>query len=291
MIKLRKIKQDSRFVFQSIQDIFRTPERPLMQVNIKELLSIKYSAAWIGHATIIIHFDGVLILTDPVLYPRLGPYALGPKRYVAPSLEVNDVPSIDVALISHAHVDHLDIETIRNIKVIKKIICPEGVSDLIIPVSDANIYEMKIDDVLDIEVNGKHISVCGLEVNHQNGRFRGDSQRKCIGYLLGDGEKKLAFIGDSAWAKVFYRYKNISPDIFLVPIGGYQPFRHRHFTPEDAIKVMNIFNAKRVIPHQHGTFKLSFEAISEPVQRFVSAIEKEKVPIEYCVNQGEVFPF
>src|SRR6266496_5615099 len=73
--------------------------------------------AWIGHATVLINFFGIKILTDPVFFPRIGirlpGFTIGPKRLIAPALQFHELPNIDLILLSHAHFDHLDLRTLR----------------------------------------------------------------------------------------------------------------------------------------------------------------------------------
>src|SRR6266566_759630 len=73
--------------------------------------------AWIGHSTVLINFFGVIILTDPVLFPRIGirlpGFTIGPKRLTAPALSFDELPKIDLVLLSHAHFDHLDLRTLQ----------------------------------------------------------------------------------------------------------------------------------------------------------------------------------
>src|SRR5213594_3311687 len=75
------------------------------------------TAAWLGHATVLVNFYGLTILTDPVLMPRIGAdigvATVGPKRLVAPALTVRHLPKIDLVLLSHAHFDHFDIPTLK----------------------------------------------------------------------------------------------------------------------------------------------------------------------------------
>ena len=74
------------------------------------------TAAWLGHATVLINFFGTKILTDPALFPRVGirlpGLTLGPKRLIAPALAVHELPRIDLVLLSHAHFDHFDLRTL-----------------------------------------------------------------------------------------------------------------------------------------------------------------------------------
>jgi Beta-lactamase superfamily domain len=77
----------------------------------------RITAAWLGHATVLINFFGIKILTDPVLYPRIGirlpGLTVGPKRLTASALTVRDLPKIDIVLLSHAHFDHFDMRTLH----------------------------------------------------------------------------------------------------------------------------------------------------------------------------------
>src|SRR5206468_1462073 len=72
----------------------------------------RLTTAWLGHSTVLINFFGVTILTDPVLLSRIGiplPFtAIGPKRLTRPALTVEELPAIDLILLSHAHFDHID---------------------------------------------------------------------------------------------------------------------------------------------------------------------------------------
>ena len=74
-------------------------------------------AAWIGHSTVLMNFFGVTILTDPVLFPRIGirlPFlTVGPKRLTEPALTFAELPPIDLVLLSHAHFDHIDRRTLK----------------------------------------------------------------------------------------------------------------------------------------------------------------------------------
>src|SRR3982751_3897196 len=90
---------------------------PRAHPNPAEWREDELTAAWIGHSTVVINFFGFKILTDPVLFPRIGirlpGFTIGPKRLTAPALEVHELPRIDLILLSHAHFDHFDLRTLR----------------------------------------------------------------------------------------------------------------------------------------------------------------------------------
>src|SRR5712692_4425383 len=80
----------------------------------------RVTVAWLGHATVLINFFGTKILTDPVLFPRAGIripflFTIGPKRLTAPALTFDELPKIDIVLLSHAHFDHFDIRTLHRL--------------------------------------------------------------------------------------------------------------------------------------------------------------------------------
>src|ERR1700752_2861849 len=95
----------------------------------------RITAAWLGHATVLINFFGTRILTDPVLFPRIGirlpGLTLGPKRLTAPALTVRDLPKIDIVLLSHAHFDHFDMRTLHRFHRSTKVITAPRTSDLL----------------------------------------------------------------------------------------------------------------------------------------------------------------
>src|SRR5437870_2087654 len=93
------------------------------------------TAAWLGHATVLINFFGIKILTDPVLFPRIGirlpGLTIGPKRLTAPALTVRELPEIDVVLLSHAHFDHFDMRTLHRFDCSTTVITARQTSDLL----------------------------------------------------------------------------------------------------------------------------------------------------------------
>ncbi|HJR17113.1 MAG TPA: MBL fold metallo-hydrolase, partial [Gemmatimonadales bacterium] len=91
--------------------------------------------SWLGHATVLINFHGTMVLTDPALETRIGigrGFAkLGPRRLVQPALHPRELPSLDLVLLSHAHMDHTDLGTLRWLKGGTTIVVQSGNSDLV----------------------------------------------------------------------------------------------------------------------------------------------------------------
>jgi hypothetical protein len=102
--------------------------------------------AWLGHSTVLINFYGMHILTDPVLKNRVGISVgfgtLGPKRYIAPALTVEELPPIDVVLLSHAHYDHFDLPTLRGIGRNAAVATASSTRDLLAGIFD-DVHELR----------------------------------------------------------------------------------------------------------------------------------------------------
>jgi N-acyl-phosphatidylethanolamine-hydrolysing phospholipase D len=87
-------------------------DKKIVKENLEKLKNDDY-IAWIGHATFLIKLGETTIITDPVFSNNAGPLVFGPKRYVEPAIELNEIPKTDVFLLTHNHYDHQDMSTIR----------------------------------------------------------------------------------------------------------------------------------------------------------------------------------
>jgi Beta-lactamase superfamily domain len=107
----------------------------------------RITAAWLSHATVLINFFGSKILTDPILFPRIGirlpGLTLGPKRLTAPALTVRDLPTIDIILLSHAHFDHFDMHTLHRFDRLPEVITAPRTSDLLSWKRFRNVSELR----------------------------------------------------------------------------------------------------------------------------------------------------
>src|ERR1700754_5000697 len=87
-----------------------TPSKPPARVEGGAML-----ATWVGHATLLVQADGVNILTDPVWSDTVGPFGFGPRRVAEPGIRFEDLPRIDLVLVSHNHYDHMDLATLKRL--------------------------------------------------------------------------------------------------------------------------------------------------------------------------------
>jgi L-ascorbate metabolism protein UlaG (beta-lactamase superfamily) len=230
-------------------------------------------AAWLGHATVLLKLDGITMITDPVFSDRvgigLGPITLGLKRLVAPAVKLGQIPEPDLVLISHAHMDHLDLPSMRALESRRtRVVMAAKTSDLIRAKRFARVQELSWGE----EAHAGPVTIRAFEVNHWGARMRTDTYRGYNGYVLEAGRHRVLFAGDTANTHLLRSLRSSKPyDLAIMPIGAYNPWYRYHCNPEEAWRMGNEANADRFIPVHHQTFSLSREPLLEPIERFQAA--------------------
>jgi L-ascorbate metabolism protein UlaG (beta-lactamase superfamily) len=251
------------------------------------------TAAWLGHATVLINFFGTKILTDPTLFPRIGirlpGLTLGPKRLISPALTFNELPKIDIILLSHAHFDHFDTRTLHRFSASTKVITAPRTRDLLRWTRLRDITELRWGESKVFETVTGKIEVVAFAVKHWGARLQRDDYRGYNGYLVERNGRRIIFSGDSAFGDHFCALHRYGPiDLAIMPIGCYNPWIRSHCTPEQAIEMANDAGARFIIPIHHQTFRLSFEPSREPIERFQAALRDK--PDRIALREiGETF--
>jgi len=235
--------------------------------------------AWIGHSTVLINFYGVKILTDPVLYEKIGLYFLGmtfgPQRYSAPALEIDEIPKPDLILLSHAHMDHMDYHTLMSLtnKFPNEIDCITSYNtlDVIAELKWKSLQEMDWGNELEflgIKFKAYEVQHFGWRYPWEKDRSKGymEDGRSYNAFVLEKNGKRILFGGDTAFTGLFQKVDGGSIDIVIMPIGAYVPWRKNHCNPEEAlIMASEHLKAKYFVPIHCGTFKQGTEPIDEPL--------------------------
>ncbi len=228
--------------------------------------------AWLGHSTVLLKIDGFTIITDPVLNDWIGVdlriATVGMKRLVGPALETKALPKIDLILSSHAHMDHLDLATMRSLESAgTEVVMARATSDLIRPQNYRRVQEAGWGETVRVGP----LSLRALRVRHWGARMRTDTYRGYNGYEIQAGRWKILFAGDTAETDLFREQRNGGVQLALMPIGAYDPWIHAHCNPEQAWRMANEFGADMIAPLHHKTFQLSREPVNEPLERMVLA--------------------
>ncbi len=237
-------------------------------------------AAWLGHSSVLINFYGVTVLTDPVLFSRVGANlgigTVGPKRLVAPALSPNELPPIDIVLLSHAHMDHMDMPTLHRFDQSTRVVTARKTADLLAGTKLSQPRELGWGDKTTLKTKTGEIEIEAFEVNHWGGRWSHKEDRGWNGYVLSREGKKIIFGGDTAHCETFKPLRSKGPyDIALMPIGAYNPWIRAHCNPEEAVSMANDAGAKYIVPIHHQAFNLGREAFKEPIERFEAALQSE----------------
>ncbi len=235
------------------------------------------TAAWLGHATVLINFLGVNILTDPVFFDRCGirvlPLTIGPKRYIDCALRPENLPRIDLVLLTHAHFDHLDLRSLRQVSPDAVVVTARQTADIFRRVRFRKVVELDWGEHREIETVHGGVTVSAFQLRHWGARMQYDNFRGYNSYVFERGGKRLGHLGDTARISAQPLASRGPIDLLCVPIGAYQPWIHAHCTPEEAVAMGDEAQARYLMPIHHQTFKLSWEPMDEPIQRFSRTLQ------------------
>ena len=234
---------------------------------------------WIGHATFLIKLGNTTIITDPVFSKNAGPLIFGPKRYTEPALNLNELPKIDLFLLTHNHYDHQDMSTIRKF-----------------PYKDTKVFtalklgkyftKHHFKDVQELdwyqEVKFNDLKITFLPAVHWSKRSLTDTNKTLWGsFLIEYAGKKIFFACDTGYGNIYKKIgKDFGPiDLTMINIGAYdfRPMFEKsiyHTSPEEALQAAQDLKSKKVLGTHWGTFVLSLEPIMEPPKRFKDNAEK-----------------
>lgn len=230
---------------------------------------------WIGHSTFLLQVDGLNILTDPIFTDRASPVSFaGPKRTTPPAITLEQLPLIDVVLISHNHYDHLDRATIKALQAKQGdstpwYYVPLGLKSWFEKLGAEQVRELDWWDNLKINETTFH----AVPVQHWSSRTPFDRNKTLwAGFFIDSPTQRVLFVGDSGYSDDFKTIaKRLgSVDLALVPIGAYSPrwfMSQAHMNPDEALQVVQDVGAKRAIGMHWGTFALTDEPMAEPGER------------------------
>jgi len=241
-----------------------------------------HAAAWpdrtltiadLGHSTLLMDWYGVRVLSDPALFNRVGVsigslLTIGPRRHSAPPLAPAELQNVDVILITHAHMDHLDLPSLRALPKSAVVIACSGCGGLIRPPGFNDVRELRWGESTTV----KGLSVTAMGAQHWGVRW--PPMGRAYGfnsYLIARGGTRMLLACDSAYTPLFDALAADPPDIAAFSIAAYDPWIRHHANPEQVWAMFQRTRARYLVPIHWGTFRLSKEPMDEPMRRLLTA--------------------
>lgn len=265
-------------------------EPPPLQVNEGRL-----RVTFINHATTLIQMDGLNILTDPIWSERASPVSwAGPRRHRQAGLRFDDLPPIDLVLISHNHYDHLDVQTLRRLNKEHRPRFITGLGNQAFLTSKGISNAVELDWWQETEA-GEEVRVTCVPSKHFSGRGLSDADATLwCGFVIEGPSGRIYFAADTAMGSHFHKIRErFGPlRLALLPIGAYLPrwfMQPVHLSPSDAVEAHKILAPRISLAIHFGTFALGDDGQFEPVENLREALMKEDVDdaIFWVLEHGE----
>jgi len=243
----------------------------------------------VGHASLLIQTEGLNILTDPIWSKRASPFSfLGPKRYRDPGIAFEDLPPIDLVLISHNHYDHMDIPTLKRLhkKWNPQILVALGNQSYL---EDRGILNVTEIDWWEKHPSGGDVYISSVPAQHFSARALSDRNTTLWGgYVLETPHGNIYFAGDTGYGEFISEIakRHTSFRLALIPIGAFKPeffMGPVHVSPTKALQMAVDIKAMTMIPMHYGTFHLADDQQDEPLESLRGAMEHDSSSVQIVV--------
>ncbi len=285
----RKLRQ----LYRVTRESYRAPLQGASQAPVLTQANA-VGVTWIGHSSFLLQLGGKRILVDPVFASAL----ILLRRQRRPGLLVPQLPAINTVLLTHAHMDHLHVRSLKQIirhtrgltGKAPQVIVPTGVGDLVARLGFSHIRELRWWE--HATVADDQVEITMTPARHWGARLFRDTHRMFGGYVLRSGAQSVYHSGDTAYFNGFQEIgERLQPRIALLPIGAYFPDSYRavHTSPEEALQAyLDLRTAHTMVPMHFGTFPLGREPMTEPPIRLMAAAREAGIADQVRVlTEGE----
>lgn len=263
----------------------KTPPKPVpfVRTDLKKIGGHKPTIVWFGHSSYLINIHGKNILVDPVFSGSASPFSFTVKAFPgANEYDIPDFPKIDLLVLTHDHYDHLDYNTVLQLRDSDcKIFCSAGVGSHL---QYWNFDESRIMEFDWWETNrfDENIEFTAAPARHFSGRGTTRGKTLWSSFILKSTDYKLYLGGDSGYDTHFKEIgeKHGPFDLALLECGQYnRMWRYIHMMPEQTVQASIDLKAKVLLPVHWGKFSLAMHTWNEPIIRATAEAKKLGVNI------------
>lgn len=268
----------------------------------KKLNVGEFALTFVNHSTFLVQIQTekklVNILTDPIFSQRTSPVQFaGPKRVRPPGIRLEDLPTIDLVLVSHNHYDHMDRDSLERLNQAFSpvFVTPLGNAKYFNFSKQANVQEKDWNEFLNF--TDLDLKVHVLRSHHWSRRTLTDTNKALwCSFMIESKSNTIYFAGDTGYKDHFKQIKSNFPKISLalLPIGAYEPrwfMQDSHMNPEDAVKAHLDLSPLRSIGMHFGTFQLTDEGLDDPLIDLEKATQAARVTNFLVLKEGQTIAF
>jgi L-ascorbate metabolism protein UlaG (beta-lactamase superfamily) len=253
------------------------PMTPTIKPNPASWPNDRITVSNLGHATLLMNFLGVRVITDPSLFDRVGLafdsiFTIGPKRISAPPLAPAELQDVQLIHITHAHMDHLDVPSLKALPKTATVVACDQCSRIVKPLGFSDVRELKW---------GESTEFSGLKITAMGARHWGKrwppygADYGFDSFVLEKDGHRMLIACDSAYTDLFGALASNPPEVAVFSNGAYDPWIRNHANPEQVWSMFQQTGATYLLPIHWGTFRLGKEPVDEPMSRLLAAAGAE----------------
>lgn len=277
-----------RFMTEKPADAVPAQPPQVLPLTQADLLKAPDLSLWrLGHSTMLLKLQGQFWLTDPVFSERASPFTfMGPKRFHAPPLSIDELPPITGVVLSHDHYDHLDYDAIQKLAPeVAHFVTPLGVGDRLMGWGVPAAKVQQFDWWQGTTIAG--VKLVATPAQHFSGRSLSDGNRTLwASWVIEAGQgadaTRIFFSGDTGYFDGFKAIgERFGPfDLTLIETGAYDAqWPDVHMQPEESLQAHLDVKGRHMMPIHNGTFDLALHAWTDPFDRITALAEKAHVPL------------
>ena len=248
---------------------------------------------FVNHATVLVQTDSLNILVDPVWSERVSPLAwYGPKRHRPPGIRFEDLPPIDVVLVSHNHYDHMDLPTLRRLAAVFHPRIVTGLGNTAFLMKNGVTAAEDIDWWQSVSI-GSGVRLTGVPARHWSARSMSDVDRSLwLGFVLETPAGRIYFAGDTGYGQFFTMLHDrfASFRLALLPIAPARPrgaMAPRHMSAGDAVRAAEQLHVETALAIHFGTFQQGDDGQEEPVDSLAKVLLSHPALRFLALRNGE----